>query len=235
MTLQGPWRTHPGVLVGYHRRMQIPRENLGQRIRTDTIMHGDSLKPLMSFDMDGVLCRPPLGLNVAISRRLEIPPVPPSFRRSGSYRRSVYLLLLALEAIKYWHRPPMPDVHDALKVINQYRRLVLLTGRKWVGLAVIEAWLERHGLRQYFDALRPNDTNLRPVHHKLTVCKELGVREHVDDDGSVAYYLVSHGVPRVYLRDWPRNRGLPYPEGVVVFHSLLQVADDLVRGRLEPS
>jgi hypothetical protein len=191
----------------------------------------DAPKPFMSFDMDGVLCRPPFGLNVAISRSLDIPPIPPSFRhRSRERSKSIYLLLLAIEAIKYWHRPPMPDVHQGLAAIHEFRRLVLLTGRRWVGRAIIEAWLQRHGLRHYFHDLRPNDTNLRPVHHKLRVCRELGISEHVDDDGSVAYFLVTNGIAKVYLREWPRNRGISYPEGVVVFRSLMEVAEDLAKG-----
>ncbi len=56
----------------------------------------------------------------------------------------------------------------------------------------------------------------------------MGIREHVDDDGSVAYYLANHGV-RVFLRRWPRNRGLPYPDGVVVVKSLMEVAEALSR------
>ncbi len=187
-------------------------------------------RPLMSFDMDGVLCRPPFGLNVAISRRLDIPPLPGSFRhRSKRHRKSIYLILLALEALKYWHRPPMPDVREGLEAISRFRRPVILTGRRWVGRTVIDMWLERHGLEGYFHDVRPNDTTLRPVHHKLRVCRELGVAEHVDDDGSVAYFLANNGVRKVYLREWPRNRGLPYPEGVVVFRSLMEVAEDLAR------
>lgn len=188
-------------------------------------------RPFMSFDMDGVLCRPPFGLNVAIGRRLDIPPLPTSFRhRSKAHPRSLYLVLLAIEALKYWHRPPMPDVREGLKAISRFRRPILLTGRRWVGRAVIEAWLQRYGLHEYFHDLRPNDTTLRPVHHKLRVCRELGIGEHVDDDGSVAYFLVSNGIPKVYLREWPRNRGIDYPKGVVVFRSLQEVAEDLAKG-----
>jgi hypothetical protein len=42
----------------------------------------------------------------------------------------------------------------------------------------------------------------------------------------VAYYLAHNGI-RVFLRDWPRNRGLPYPREVTVYHRLEEVAEVL--------
>jgi hypothetical protein len=59
--------------------------------------------------------------------------------------------------------------------------------------------------------------------------RDLGAGEHVDDDGATAYYLAHHSLPRVYLRDWPRNRGLPYPANVEVVGSLIEIAERLAR------
>ena len=42
-------------------------------------------------------------------------------------------------------------------------------------------------------------------------------------------FLARKGLRRVYLRDWPRNRGYKYPESVVRVDSLTQVAERLVQ------
>jgi hypothetical protein len=59
--------------------------------------------------------------------------------------------------------------------------------------------------------------------------RTLKIEEHADDDGAITYYLAKKGIPRLYLRDWPRNVGLPYPNNVIHFRYLLEVAQDIAR------
>jgi hypothetical protein len=187
------------------------------------------VRPPISLDMDGVICTPFLGKNIAISRKLTLPPLPPTVREAAPESRRAYQRLRRRwETVRYLGRRPLPDVRDGLEALRKVRQPLLVTGRSWFARHLIQRWLERYDLAGYFSQVIPNNTNLAPVHFKLWTAQRLGHREHVDDDGSAAYYLASHGI-RVFLRDWPRNRGLPYPPGVTVYRHLTEVAECLAR------
>lgn len=194
-------------------------------------MSATAPKPPMTFDLDGVVCRPPLGVNVGISRNLHLPPLPPAVATRAVHRgRGLRgALRLLLHALRYLGRAPMPDARAGLLAIREFREPLLVTARSAVILPMIEAWLRRYDLRDCFGAVYANDTALRAAQFKLHRVRALGAAEHVDDDGATAYYLACHGLPRVYLRDWPRNRALPYPPTVQVVGSLIEIADHLAR------
>jgi hypothetical protein len=187
--------------------------------------------PAISMDMDGVICTPFSGRNIAISRRLQLPRMPADVSELATERRRVYQRLRRRwETMRYMGRRPLPDIRDGLEALVAVRRPVLVTGRSSFARHLIHRWLERYELAGFFVDVLPNHTNLSGAHYKLWTAQRLGHAEHVDDDGSVAFYMASHGV-RVFLRDWPRNRGLPYPAGVTVYHRLEEVAELLGRER----
>ncbi len=179
------------------------------------------------MDMDGVICTPFLGTNIAISRKLTLPAMRDQVREfSGEHRRITQRLRRRWETVRYMGRKPLPGIREGLQALVKVRRPVLVTGRSWFARNLIQRWLERYDLAQFFDQVLPNNTNLATAHFKLWTAQHLGHGEHVDDDGSVAFYLAHHGV-RVFLRDWPRNRGLPYPPEVTVYHHLQEVGEAL--------
>ncbi|HEY7068111.1 MAG TPA: hypothetical protein VII06_42060 [Chloroflexota bacterium] len=192
-------------------------------------MESDPL-PTLALDLDGVIVRPPLGWNVAISRRLDTPPLPEPVRTLGlerPWRQQYWLARSALEFARYARRAPLPGVRDALARLATVRRLVVVSGRRWVVRPLVRRWLARHGLDPHVAAIYLNDVALPSAQFKLWTLRRLGIGEHVDDDGATAYYLASHGGVIVYLCDWPRNRGLPYPPGVRPVPSLLALAERL--------
>ncbi|HUZ76242.1 MAG TPA: hypothetical protein VMV93_01525 [Chloroflexota bacterium] len=183
-------------------------------------------RPPIGLDMDGVICTPLLGSNMAISRRLGLPPLPElSHVRdvTGETRRVYLKLRRRWEFVRYMGRHPLPGVREGLEELGRLRQLVLITGRSWHARQIIEHWLAKYDLAQYFADVLPNTTNLSTAHYKLWTVNRLGIREHIDDDGSIACYLASHDI-RVFLTDWPRNLGLPYPEGVTRIHRLVDAA-----------
>jgi hypothetical protein len=189
-----------------------------------------STAPVLTLDLDGVIVRPPLGWNVAISRRLDVPPLPATVRHvdTGSrWREGYWLVRSGFEVARYSGRRPLPGVRDALAALAEQRRLVVLSGRRWVVRPLVWRWLRRHGLAPYIADVHLNDAHLPSAQYKLYTLRRLGATEHVDDDGATAYYLASHGGVTVYLCDWPRNRGLPYPASVKVVRGLGGVADRL--------
>ncbi len=184
-------------------------------------------KPEIAFDLDGVLCRPPLGVNVAISRVLHDHPLPEKYRLHTDEARKHGLLRIGFETLKYLGRRPMPDALEGLQAISEYRTPVIVTARHAGGTPRIRRWLEKYDLARYINQIYANNTSLSPAEHKLRTARERGITEHVDDDGSVAYYLAKHGLPRVYLRGWFLNRGLPYPPSVHRIRRLIDIAEDL--------
>ena len=186
--------------------------------------------PTLGLDLDGVLVRPPLGWNVAISRRLDVPPLPPRVHGVGTterFRRNWWLARMGIEFARYYGRAPLPGAAEAVRALARVRRLVVVSGRCWVVRPLVERWLARHGMATSIAAIHLNDRHLRTAQFKLWTLRVRGIGEHVDDDGATAWYLATHGVGRVYLCDWPRNRGLPYPQAVEPVRSLLDVAERL--------
>jgi hypothetical protein len=187
-------------------------------------------RPTLALDLDGVVVRPPLGWNVAISRRLDTPPLPqpvPGLGLDRRWRQRYWLARSALEFARYGGRQPLPGVRDALARLAKVRRLVIVSGRRWVVRPLVRRWLARHGLAEYVADVYLNDVALPSAQFKLWTLQRLAIGEHVDDDGATAHYLASHSAVVVYLCDWPRNRGLPYPASVQPVPSLLALAHRL--------
>ncbi|MEE9198808.1 MAG: hypothetical protein V3U26_03310 [Dehalococcoidia bacterium] len=183
-------------------------------------------KPIIGIDMDGVICRPPLGFNLRIGRGpyhnpldedglAGVAPPSPRLRRSP--------IRVVLETLKYLGRSPMPDAHAALLAIKEHRDLVLITSRSGLVQGLVESWLARNRMLELFDAVHTNHTGLRSPEFKWHMVSQQGIREFIDDDGRVADLLARKGLKRIYLRDWPRNRGYRYPENVVRVGSLAEV------------
>jgi hypothetical protein len=186
-------------------------------------------RPTLALDLDGVIVRPPLGWNVAISRRLDTRPLPETVPMLGLDRRwgqRYWLARSALEFARYGGRQPLPGVREALARLATVRRLVVVSGRRWVVRPLVRRWLARHGLVEFVADVYLNDVALPSAQFKLWTLR-LTIGEYVDDDGATAHYLASHSAVVVYLCEWPRNRGLPYPGNVQPVPSLLALAHRL--------
>ncbi len=171
--------------------------------------------PVLTVDFDGVICSPPFGLNLGISRTLLDPEAPgrPAFvppRWLGEW----------WDRLRYDFRRPLPEAREALARLSLRRRVVVLTGRR----SSPTRWLQRHGMAHFVDEVLINQSADRSPHYKLRLVHELGAAEHVEDDGRTAQLLAQRSPLRVYLRDWPRNRDLLLAPGVTRVADLLEVA-----------
>lgn len=185
------------------------------------------MKPI-GVDLDGVVVRPPLGWNITISRRLDLPVLAPDGTIEGTDPRFRSLVRSWLEYGRYALRRPMPGVRDGFAELAKVREIHVISARSHAGLASTERWLEKHGLLTHVRAIHLKPQGVRPPYFKTWTLQRLGIPEHVDDDGATAHYLASHAGITVYLCDWPRNRGLPYPERVHVVPDLAAVASKLL-------
>ncbi|MEI6046130.1 MAG: hypothetical protein WCS37_17400 [Chloroflexota bacterium] len=190
--------------------------------------------PYFSFDLDGVICRPPLGMNQVLGRKLHLDELPETVRLLNSpptsAARKNYLKMRGLfETVKYFGRKPMPLAREGIIEICNYRTPLIITGRSFLAHRVIEIWLAKYNMNQYFAGIYPNNTALRTRKYKLHMLRRLNIGEHADDDGEITHYLAMKGIPHLYLRDWSRNAGLPYPDHVVHFTYLSEIAQDLAK------
>lgn len=150
--------------------------------------------PLLTFDLDGVLCRPPFGINPGTGKNKsrETPGTPG--------------LLWRTEAWRYRWRRPMPGAIEGFTALAKEFRCVVVTARGKPAEAVTREWL-----RHYLGAtpelhLRPDWTETS-AQYKARKMRELQPLAHFEDDPFTAKW-VSELVLHVFLVDWPRNRAL---------------------------
>jgi hypothetical protein len=181
-------------------------------------MTGPDGKPIITLDLDGVICSPPFGINLGIHRTFldpdaEAPParVPPRWWSERADR------------LRFDLRRPLPRVADALQHLRRVRTVYVLTGRR----TSPERWLRRHGLHDLIDRVIINDTLLRSPHYKLRALEQLDAEEHVDDDGRTAQLIAASSDIRVFLIDWPRNRDAQYHSNVARRPALFDVAREI--------
>jgi hypothetical protein len=181
----------------------------------------NEVKPVLTLDLDGVICAPVLGLNLGISTAFLDPDAEPPPAR-------VWPRWLGdpLDALRFGIRRPLPEAAAALARLAPHRTLVLVTGRR----SDPRGWLERYGLDTHIDDVRFNQGPLRSAHFKLGALEEIGSAEHIDDDGRTAQLIAEASSTRSYLRDWPRNRCASYDPAVTRVNDLAALADAIEGG-----
>lgn len=151
-------------------------------------------RPLLTFDMDGVLCRPPFGINPGSGQGKS---------REAEGKRG---LLWATESWRYRFRKPMPGAVEGFRRLAESHRCAVVTARGGPAEALTRRWFER-----YFEFVP--ELHVRPgwdetsAQYKARKMRELEPVAHFEDDPFTAAW-VSELIPRVFLVDWPRNRRL---------------------------
>ena len=174
--------------------------------------------PIISFDLDGVLASPPFGWNPTLNRDVSLQPIgaveAPGARRAGVFDA---ILSRTWYALRYAGRGVRPGALEAVQAAAQRHTVIVLTGRSERGRRQTQAWLDVNGFSLHIAELVMNDgarSSARHKEHVLTVrfaARQIAL--HADDDAATAALLARCGIP-VALLDWPRNRGLAFPEGV---------------------
>ena len=106
------------------------------------------------------------------------------------------------------------------------RRLAIVTGRR----TDPGPWLRRHDLDGLVETVIVNRTGLRSPHFKLATLRATGAAEHADDDPRTAQLIAQAAGLRVFLCDWPGNRGLAYDSRVERVADLADLARRLRAG-----
>lgn len=154
-------------------------------------------RPLVTLDLDGVLCRPPFGINPG--------------RGIGKARREqgTKNLLWRTERWRYALRRPMPGAREALAALQQRYECHVLSARGEQARRLTERWFEHHFGRVPRLHLRPRWRETSAA-FKVRMVQELRPIAHFEDDPHTAAW-VAEFVPAVFLVDWWRNRWLDAP------------------------
>jgi hypothetical protein len=153
--------------------------------------------PTLTFDMDGVLCRPPFGINPGAHRT--------KVRRVEGRRT----LLHFTEPYRYFLRRPMEGAVEGFRLLSADYDCRVLTARTEQTRRATEGWFRRwFGMVPALE-LR-TDWRETPAAFKARKTRELGALAHFEDDPHTAAW-VAEGIPAVMLLDWRRNRWLDVP------------------------
>ena len=183
-------------------------------------------RPILTIDLDGVICRPPFGRNLGIHRSFLDPTEPPRPSRVPPRWFSQ-----RADHLRFDFRRPLSETRGALESLGRHRTLVLLTGRR----SSPARWLRRHGLAELLDDVLFNDTQMSSPQFKMDAIARLRAAEHIDDDGRTAQLLAQRSDAVMYLRDWPRNRGLPFHARVRRVSDLQELATVLREASVDES
>ncbi len=151
-------------------------------------------RPLLTFDMDGVLCRPPFGFNPGSGRNKS---------REATGARGVGW---STERFRYNLRRPMPGALEGFRKIAEQFECTVVTARGGPAEELTRRWFER-----YFGFVP--ELHLRPhwgetsAQYKARKMQELQPLAHFEDDPFTAQW-VSEIIPAVFVVDWRRNRWL---------------------------
>lgn len=176
-------------------------------------------RPILTVDLDGVICRPPFGVNLGIRNdALDPQNSPPSALVLPRWIGE------RIDSLRFDFRRPLPEAREGLRALSKLRQIVVLTGRR----SSPERWLRRHELSKFVDRIVINRGQNASAHFKLRCVRELGASEHIDDDGQTVQLLANQSSARVYLRDWPRNRDLHNPNDVTRVTDIQELAEHLM-------
>ena len=188
----------------------------------ETTKQKNTLKPVLTFDLDGVLCAPILGLNVGLNRNFLDPGiVPPAANIPPDWWRVIW------DRIRFEARRPMSDAAKYLDTLQHDYSLILVTGRR----TSPSNWLKRNELFSYFSEIIWNTTNFQSAHYKLNTLSRLHPIAHFEDDPRTSELLAQSGMT-VFLRDWPKNRNLQFNHGIIRIDRLADATEllgDLVK------
>ena len=183
---------------------------------------------IISFDLDGVLAAPPFGWNPTLDRNVSLQPISEPAPTPIARRHGVLdpILTRTWYALRYAGRAVRPGALEAVRAAAQHHEVIVLTGRSEHGRRQTQAWLDANGFGEQIDALVMNDGARPSARHKERQLAARDVALHADDDAATCALLARCGVP-VALLDWPRNRGLDFPEGVRRYPDMRALAAEL--------
>lgn len=168
----------------------------------------DDGRPVVTVDLDGVLCEPPLGWNFTAHGPVMPVEHPPS---KGRLKR----LMWPSESVRYMGRRAMPGARQFVEDLSIRYRVLIVTARGAPALPWTRRWLTRAGIWPFIDGLVFRMDPRQPSYvFKALAAGAIEPAWHVEDDGRTAVYVHAQAHRPVALIAWRRNAG-EYTRGVV--------------------
>ena len=168
-------------------------------------------RPIVTFDLDGVLCRPPFGMN------------PGQLKRAPEENPGRWNPAWLIERWRYYGRAPMPGAREGFEAIATFAECVVVTARSERARGHTERWLQHNIGRLPRLYMRPHWRE-RPPQFKSRTLDEIGSKAHFEDDPNTAVRLAP--ARPVFVVAWERNAGLE-ADNVWRVESVLDAVDDL--------
>ena len=151
-------------------------------------------KRLVTFDIDGVLCRNPFGIN------------PGGLSADATSPSRLPRPTWPLERWLYLRRKPMPGAVEGFRAVSERFDCAVVSARGEGARRLTEDWLRRTVGVSPPLRLR-SSWRERSSAFKARVIPPLRPLAHFEDDPNTAL-LLAERIPHVFLVDWPRNRGV---------------------------
>ncbi len=195
----------PGVMSEGYRTGSVERQTRGPR----SIGGVGRSRFLVTFDIDGVLCRSPFGINPG--------GLSAAATRPARFPRPTW----PLERWLYLRRKPMPGAPEGFRAVVEHFDCAVVSARGEASRDLTEDWLSRIFGSSPPLRLRPSWRE-RSSAFKARVIPPLKPLAHFEDDPNTAL-LLAERIPHVFLVDWPRNRGVEREN----IHRVERIADAL--------
>lgn len=157
-------------------------------------MNGMPVRPILTFDLDGVLCRPPFGINPGKGQHKS---------REGEGRRNALWLT---ERWRYAGRKPMPGAAEGFAALSSHYDCRIVSARSEQARELTERWFARYIGAVPAMHLRAGWAE-KPAQFKARVVRQIKPLAHFEDDPHTAEWLAEL-LPAVFLVDWARNTWL---------------------------
>lgn len=119
-----------------------------------------------------------------------------------------------LDTEEYFESAPAQEAIHALKGLNHYHNLYIVTGRPDFTELATRKWLQQHLPDLFADVIFTNYFDDTKVRTKGDVCRELGADALIDDHIDHCESALEKGVKPYLFGDYPWNSSEDVPEGI---------------------
>lgn len=173
----------------------------------------------ISFDMDGILAKPPFGISPRIGGKIHHVNIQ---KNIGFYKK--YGIIAA-----HQFRSPVKDAQSVVAdLADEKFTLYVNTGRPYFLKALTKKWLITYNFSSYFHDLCIMPEVTLPWEWKEKIIKEKNILAHIDDDPITVNYLAQNTLAQIYFLVWPETKNVAIDTRVQKINNLIEFKEKVV-------